>query len=133
MSRLYDTNLHVELVQGDDYKLTDGRALTFYGQGVCWPAVAPSEVRFCIYDHPCCQNIAVANGGAKVALTVTTGTYTPATTTEPAKAEFDLARADTLLLECGVRRYQFEVRALMPSGSVITLATGHVTVIGTFA
>jgi hypothetical protein len=75
----------------------------------------------------------VVNATAPVAMIDLEGTFTPATTTEPAKAAFDVTRALTLPLACGVRRYAFEVRGLLATGSVVTLARGHVTVIGSFA
>lgn len=130
MSNSLQTAQHMELVQGDDYLAVDGRAVTVYGNGVCWPE-AVDTVRLAVFDHPCCAP--VVNATAPASVIDMDGVFTPATTTEPAKAAFDVTRAMTLRLDCGVRRYAFEVRGLLASGSVVTLARGHVTVIGSFA
>jgi len=106
---------YLELVQGDDYKLADGRAVQFRGVGVCW---SPFTMAAKLLIRPdTCWVLDID------------GTFTDQTTGAPAIVSFDVPRALTLTLESGVRRYDFEVRGLLPSGSVTTLARGLLTVL----
>lgn len=129
MSTSFLGNLQLELVQGDDYLEADTRALHVYGRAVCWPA-AISSVKFLVFEpaNECGQGFATVQ---PVAIIDITGTFVPATSTPPAAAEckFNIPRVETLKLSPGVRRYMLEVRGLMASGSVITLARGQLTVL----
>lgn len=106
---------YLELAQGDDYKLIDGRAVTFCGIGVCWAATTVAA-KLLIRDGAC-------------SVLDVDGTFAAQTSGAPATASFDVTRAMTEALESGVRRYDFEVRGLLPSGSVTTLARGLLTVL----
>lgn len=119
-------NLQLELVQGDDYLEVDTRALHVYGRAVCWPAAIPA-VKFLVFEpqNECAGFAAVQ----AVAIIDIDGTFVPATPSTPADAKFDIPRVETLKLSPGIRRYMLEVRALMGSGSVITLARGQLTVL----
>ena len=117
-------NLHLEIVQGDDCRAVDGRAITFVGHGVQWPAAA--QVKFNVYepdDNRCDPLQAITP------VLTSDGVYAPLTNASPPTASFDVLRSQSVQLATGVRRYVYEVRALLPSGSVITLARGHVTVL----
>jgi len=106
---------YLELVQGDDYKLADGRAVQLKGIGVCW-APTTTAAKLLIRDGACW-------------VLEIDGTFADQTAAAPAVASFDLPRATTLTLQSGIRRYDFEVRGLLPSGSVTTLARGLLTVL----
>ncbi|NVM87628.1 hypothetical protein FHT32_001267 [Variovorax sp. SG517] len=126
MSDSYLRNLHLELVQGDDYLAADGRALQFVGAGVCWPA-AVTDVLLSVWN-PVADCGLVGNGSAPLAVVSVAGVFTPAGTSAAIVA-VDLPRAETLKLSAGVRRYTFEVVGKPPSNSMRTLARGFVTVL----
>lgn len=117
----------LELVQGDDYKLADSRAIVLAARGVTWPAVLTS-VKIVIYEAQaaCAAGVAAVAPSAVVDVD---GIFTAGTASVPATASFDLPRLQTLKLSVGVRRYLFEVRGLLPSGSVTSLARGLVSVL----
>ena len=120
--------LHLELVQGDDYKAVDTRAITIAGRGVCW-ASNVSNVKLIVYEPHTACGAQLGNAHTPVAVFDIDGVYTAATTSAAAIAAFDVPRVETLKLSVGVRNYMFEVRALLSSSSVATLAQGVVTVL----
>ncbi|WP_298702660.1 hypothetical protein [uncultured Variovorax sp.] len=126
MSDSYLRNLHLELVQGDDYLAADSRALQFVGAGVCWPA-AVTEVLFSVWN-PVADCGLVGNGSAPLAVVSVAGVFTPVGASAAIIA-VDLPRAETIKLAAGVRRYTFEVVGKLPSNSMCTLARGFVTVL----
>lgn len=113
---------HLEIIQGNDYKAADSRALRFLGVGISWPS-AGTSVKLLIkaYAQGC--------SAALPPVLEIDGTYTPATTGVPALAAFDLPRVQTLALATGVRAHTLEVRAVLATGSVVTLSRGHLTVL----
>ena len=117
---------YLELVQGDDYKAVDGRAVVLVGAGVSWPPALPSVKLLISAAQTGCAD---ACTGCPAPLLDIDGTYTAAAPTSAAKAVFDVLRIQTLALASGVRAYTFEVRGLLASGGVVTLARGHVTVL----
>ncbi|MDP3228514.1 MAG: hypothetical protein Q8N13_11135 [Acidovorax sp.] len=127
MSTTFLGNLQLELVQGDDYLEADARALHVYGRAVCWPPAVDS-VRFLVFEPNDCGSLPVATV-LPLAVIDIEGTFVPATSTTPADAKFDIPRAESLKLAPGVRRYMLEVRGLLASGSVITMARGQLTVL----
>lgn len=131
MSTSFLGNLQLELVQGDDYLEADGRALHVYGRAVSWPlAAAIASVKFIVFEPMNdCGSQPVASV-QPVAVIEIQGTFVAAGLSTPADAKFDIPRLETLKLAPGVRRYMLEVRALLASGSVATLARGQLTVLG---
>lgn len=127
MSTTFLGNLQLELVQGDDYLEADARALHVYGRAVCWPPVVDS-VRFLVFEPNDCGALPVATVQPLAVIDIE-GTFVAATSTTPADAKFNIPRAETLKLAPGVRRYMLEVRGLLASGSVITMARGQLTVL----
>lgn len=117
---------YLELVQGDDYKAVDERAVIVKGIGVTWPA-ALSSVKLLVSAAQ--SGWADACTACPAPLLDIDGTYTAAQPTSAATAAFDVLRIQTLALASGVRAYTFEVRGLLASGGVVTLARGHVTVL----
>lgn len=117
----------LELVQGDDYKLVDSRAIVLAARGVTWPA-ALTSVKIVIYEvqAACTTGVAACTPSAIVDVD---GVFTASTASMPATTSFDLSRTQTLKLGVGVRRYMFEVRGLFASGNVTTLARGLVSVL----
>lgn len=113
--------LHFEVVQGDDYKAIDGRAVVITARGVCWP-LNIAQVKLLVFEPE------TRSAPNEMMLDID-GTFTAGTTSNPPIASFDVARAETLKLEAGVRRYLVEIRALLASGSVATLARGLLTVL----
>lgn len=126
MSESFLRNLHLELVQGDDYLAADGRSLQFVGAGVCWP-VAVGDVLLSVWN-PVAGCGLVGNGPAPLTVLSVPGTFTPVAD-GAAVVAVDLPRAETLKLSAGVRRYTFEVVGKLPSDSMRTLARGFVTVL----
>lgn len=120
-------NVTLEISQGDDYLNADGRAITFVQRGVCWPTNITS-VKFISY-HPlnCCNKIE----NAPSAIFDIDGTFVSGTNTTAPMIRFDLHRIDTLKLPSGVMSCQYEVRALLATGSVISIATGAISVLRT--
>lgn len=127
MTTTFLAGLQLELVQGDDYLEADSRALHFYGHGVCWPAVV-ATVKLLVFEPNDCGTLPVATVQPLAVIDVT-GSFVAATDVAPAEAKFDVPRVETLKLAPGVRRYMFEVRGLLASNSVITLARGQLTVL----
>lgn len=121
MPNTFLNNLLVELVRGDDYLAADGRAVVIVGTGVAWPASLVS-IKLVLTDPGCCVT---DDSPLEIA-----GTFEPATSSAAAKASFDVPRAVTLTLKTGVRRYCFEVRAVLASTSVVTLGRGLLSVMG---
>jgi hypothetical protein len=128
MSQTLLRNLHLELVQGDDYKAVDGRTISIAGRGVCWPANI-ANVKLIAFEPQTDCGVCVDNAATPIAVMDIDGIYSATTTASAALATFDLPRAATLKLTTGVRRYQFEVRALLASESIATLAQGTITVL----
>lgn len=120
-------NVSLELTQGDDYLLIDQRNIYFLGKGVVWPANL-AGVRLVVSDHTDACGLAY-NGLAPIAILDIDGTYSSVTTSQAATASFDISRVNTLKLSAGVRKYKFEIRGLLPSASIATLARGFVTVL----
>lgn len=120
--------LHIELVQGDDYKAIDGRAIALAGRGVCWPSNVQNVKLIAYEPHTAC-GAQLGNAHTPAAVFDIDGAYTAATQSAAAIAAFDVPRLDTLRLSVGARNYLFEVRALLASGSVATLAQGTITVL----
>jgi len=118
-------NLQLELVQGDDYLVADNRAIVVVGAGMRWPAAAASVRLVATEPQSVCES---AIGTAPAEIINVVGTYTAPTAQAAAKISFDLGRAITQTLAPGVRRYDFEIRATLASGSVLTLAAGQITV-----
>lgn len=118
-------SLQLELVQGDDYLAADNRAVVVVGAGMRWPSAA-SAVRLVATEPQtaCASQI----GTAPAEIINVAGTYTGPTDQAAAKIAFDLGHAITQTLALGVRRYDFEIRATLASGSVLTLASGQITV-----
>lgn len=125
MTTYIATELLLELVQGDDYKAAESRAITVTGRGVTWPA-ALSSVKLVIYEAQAACAAGTTPLQPQPVIDVV-GTYTPGTAQAAPIAAFDLPRAETLKLGIGVRRYLCEVRGLFASGSVTTLARGLVS------
>lgn len=115
-------NLHLELVQGDDYLAVDGRAVVVVGAGVRWPS-AVASAKLLAYEPGCACLLT-----APAAVLDVAGAYTAPEVDAAAQISFDLGHALTQTLARGVRRYDFEIRATLDSGSVVTVATGFVTV-----
>lgn len=128
MSTSFLGNLQLELVQGDDYLEADARALHIYGRAVCWPPVV-ATVKLLVFEPNDCGMLPVATV-QPVAVIEIVGTFVAATPTTPADAKFNVPRLETLKLAPGVRRYMLEVRGVLASGSVVTMARGQLTVLG---
>lgn len=127
MTTYIANELLLELVQGDDYKAADGRAISIAGRGVVWPA-AVSSVKLIMYEAQAACPAGVASQLPSTVVDVT-GTFTAGTVNTLPHCDFDLPRINTLQLGVGVRRYLCEVRGLLASGSVVTLARGLVSVL----
>ena len=106
--------IHIELVQGDDYLASDGRAITIKGVGAAWPPAVGQTKLLISY-----------RGSVVLDLD---GVFTAASPTADPAVSYDLSREQSLTLCDGLRRYDIESRALLPSGSVVTLARGFATV-----
>jgi hypothetical protein len=106
-------NSCVELVQGDDYLAADGRAVTFTGAGQAWPS-AISSAKLLMWPPANC-------GCDNTPALEVDGVYTAPTATQPARVTFDVHRAASLKLAAGIRLYTVEVKALLASGSAVTL------------
>jgi len=113
------SDLHLQLILGDDYLAVDGRALRFDGYGVAWPAIAPVDVQFALFNP---GNVCDVEPELQLSGVINWASVPPS-------VAFDAPRTETVKLLAGARRYQFEVRALMVSGSVITLARGLCSVL----
>jgi hypothetical protein len=105
---------YFELVQGDDYLASIGRAIKFNADGACWPIGAPATVTLRI-TNLCGQAVEIA--GAYVAQTLTTA----------AVVTFDVTRIQTAALATGVRGHMFSVVGDY-AGAAVTLVSGAVTV-----
>ena len=117
-------NQLLELVQGDDYLAVDGRAVVLVGGGMRWPAAVASVKLLAYNPAPCCCGVSTA----PAAVLDVTGDYTAPALNAAAKCSFDLTNAITLTLARGVRRYDFEIRATLLNGHLVTLANGMITV-----
>lgn len=127
MTTYIANELLLELVQGDDYKAVDNRAISIAGRGVVWPGAVVS-VKLIMYEA---QAACPAGLAAQLPSTVVdvSGTFIAGTANTLPHCDFDLPRSNTLQLVVGVRRYLCEVRGLLESGSVVTLARGLVSVL----
>jgi hypothetical protein len=112
----FHPNLHLEIVQGDDY-LGDSR-LSITGLGVLWPTafILP---RFVVYS----DGVEFCKGPVlDVDCDLTTVDGLPV-------VRIPISRARSIGLTAGVRAYGFELRGLVDTNKVRTLARGRVTVL----
>lgn len=110
----------LELVQGDDYKTTDGRQLTWTSN--TWPDLTGAGVNLRIENT---RDNNTPFGPVPGAVITPTG---------DAVVDVELVRAETLLLvSTGDQRYRFHLEATLTTGSNVTLARGFVDVIGDVA
>lgn len=94
----------LQLVQGDDYKQVDGRALRF--TNTHWPDLTGAEVVLRI------DNVIDAGGVVETAASI----------------RFDLTGEDTITLSRGRHTHAYALVATLSTGSNVTLATGLVSV-----
>lgn len=111
----FHQNLHFEIVQGDDY-LGVSR-LTVNGLGVSWPAAFTSPRFVCYQEAP-------SGCGASLDIACEIETVDGAQV-----VRIPIPRANSLALSAGVRAYAFELRALVDTSKVRTLARGRITVL----
>ena len=111
-------NVCLELIQGDDYLAADSRAIVIIGAGVTWPALIASVKLLITPTDDCALGVPMLN---------IDGAYSAPTPLAAAQAAFDMTRVQSLTLLPGIRRYTFEVRALLAPSSVVTLARGLIT------
>jgi hypothetical protein len=103
------------LRQGDDYKNTDGRALSFAFTSV--PNLTGATVTLSIvslYDSS-------VSPASSTALSVTSPTSNPTVV-------FELTRTQTATLNVGGNLYKYQVVAVLSNSDVVTLAEGSVVV-----
>lgn len=108
---------YFELVQGDDYLASIGRAIKFNADGACWPSGIPATVTLRITNLcGCGQTLEI------------TGMYVAQTLTTAAMVTFDITRVQTAALATGVRGHIFSVVGDY-AGAAVTLVSGAVTVL----
>lgn len=96
----------LELVQGDDYKATDGRALTF--SSASWPTLTAGTVALKLRNSP-----------------NATATSYAGTVLSASSVQVELTAAQTALLSGS---YKYDIVATLSNGDVATLAHGNAKV-----
>jgi hypothetical protein len=110
-----DSDNNLEIIQGDDYFVSEGMAPTFSSTN--WPDLTGATVVFTarrqidtaeVFQADC--DVVTATGSPKV-------------------IRFELSAEDTAGLEVGIEEYQFDVEATLSNGHIRTLVRGLLTVL----
>lgn len=109
---------HLELVQGDDCKVADGRGLVWASP--TWPDVAGATLAMVVGHNS--QDI---YGDVPVTWTGTVPDSPPS----PSSVSLGVTAAETILLAGG--QYDYTLTATLTNKDVVTLAAGHLSVIPT--
>lgn len=114
-----DANGNFSIVQGDDYKAADGRAILWTNPGNPWPNLTGATITFVC---------------GKGAFTKAFGPW-PASSPEPAvpnqNVQLELPAADTIQLSPSIGVYDsygYSLTAVLQDGATVTLIQGQMTV-----